>query len=329
MESKKSISPAKLTICIIWNLVSSIAIVFSNKWIYTNYKFPNVTLTCIHFVMTFFGLQLCIWFKLFSPKRIPLQEMIPLCLSFCGFVVFTNLSLQNNTVGTYQVAKVMTTPAILFIHTTFYNRGYSTQIKLTIFPIVLGVFLNSWYDVRFNITGTIFAILGVLVTAIYQVLVGSKQQEHQLSSMQLLYYQAPLSALVLAFIFPLYEPPFQPGGLLTNWPVPAVGFVILSGMLAFSVNLSIYWIIGNTSPVTYNMVGHLKFCITLVGGIVIFQDPVSLNQLLGMFLTLLGIICYTNFKVQEQKQIAEILVKPVWMLSIQQNFNDPLTMQWL
>ena len=29
---------------------------------------------------------------------------MPLALSFCGFVVFTNLSLKYNTVGTYQVA---------------------------------------------------------------------------------------------------------------------------------------------------------------------------------------------------------------------------------
>ena len=140
MESKKVISPSKLTICIIWNLCSSIAIVFSNKWIYTNYKFPNVTLTFIHFLVTYIGLQLCVWLKIFTPKRIPMQEIIPLCLSFCGFVVFTNLSLQNNTVGTYQVAKVMTTPAILFIHTTFYKRSYSTQIKLTIVSYIFILF---------------------------------------------------------------------------------------------------------------------------------------------------------------------------------------------
>jgi len=27
--------------------------------------------------------------------------------------------------------------------------------------------------------------------------------------------------------------------------------VMMSGVVAFTVNLSIYWIIGNTSPVTY------------------------------------------------------------------------------
>lgn len=36
-------------------------------------------------------------------------------------------------------------------------------------PITLGVILNSYYDVRFNLLGTVFATLGVLVTSLYQV----------------------------------------------------------------------------------------------------------------------------------------------------------------
>lgn len=36
-------------------------------------------------------------------------------------------------------------------------------------PITLGVILNSYYDVRFNLLGTAFATLGVLVTSLYQV----------------------------------------------------------------------------------------------------------------------------------------------------------------
>lgn len=36
-------------------------------------------------------------------------------------------------------------------------------------PITLGVFLNSYYDVKFNALGMVFATLGVLVTSLYQV----------------------------------------------------------------------------------------------------------------------------------------------------------------
>jgi hypothetical protein len=36
-------------------------------------------------------------------------------------------------------------------------------------PITIGVILNSIYDIRFSILGTIYATLGVLVTSLYQV----------------------------------------------------------------------------------------------------------------------------------------------------------------
>lgn len=36
-------------------------------------------------------------------------------------------------------------------------------------PITIGVILNSYYDVRFNLLGIVFATLGVLVTSLYQV----------------------------------------------------------------------------------------------------------------------------------------------------------------
>ena len=57
-----------------------------------------------------------------------------------------------------------------------------------------------------------------------------------------------------------------------------------------------------TQPIRYNMVGHMKFCITLLGGYFIFKDPLRSNQMLGITMTLLGIIVYTHFKLEEQKK---------------------------
>lgn len=34
------------------------------------------------------------------------------------------------------------------------------------------------------------------------------------------------------------------------------------------------------STLSYNMFGHFKFCITLVGGYLLFHDPLSLNQVI-------------------------------------------------
>lgn len=283
------------------NLVASICIVFINKWIYVHHGFPNMSLTLIHFVVTWLGLFLCQRMGVFCPKSLPTSKVLLLALSFCGFVVFTNLSLQNNTIGTYQLAKVMTTPVIILIQTLWYGKTFSLRIKLTLIPITLGVFLNSYYDVKFNALGMIFAALGVFVTSLYQVWVGAKQHELQVNSMQLLYYQAPLSSAMLLTVVPFFEPVIGEGGIIGPWSLTAVTMVLLSGIIAFSVNLSIYWIIGNTSPVTYNMFGHFKFCITLLGGYILFQDSLSLNQGFGILCTLLGILAYTHFKLNEQE----------------------------
>ena len=121
-----------VAICCVLNIACSISIVLVNKVVYTEYGFPNITLTCFHFVVTSIGLVICHQLNLFQPKRLPILQMLPLAFTFCGFVAFTNLSLETNTVGTYQLIKTMTTPCIMFIQTTYYSKSFSAKVKFTV-----------------------------------------------------------------------------------------------------------------------------------------------------------------------------------------------------
>lgn len=288
-------------VCLVSNLALSITIVLLNKWLYHLVSFPNMTLTLIHFCTTYLGLEVCQRLNIFQVKYLPLMKMLPLAVTFCGFVVFTNLSLGFNTVGTYQVTKNLTMPTIMVIQAFFYHKSFSTRVKLTLIPISLGVFLNSYYDIKFNFTGTMFALIGVLITSLYQVWVGEKQKEFQVNSMQLLYYQAPLSAMLLFLVVVFVE---QPWYLITNhnWSIQEFVCVVASSVVAFAINLSIYWIIGNTSAVTYNVVGQLKFCLTLMGGYLIFHESVHSLQLLGIITTFVGVIIYTHTRLEENEK---------------------------
>lgn len=131
-EEKKEYSRAFTLCCLLANIALSIGIVLVNKSVYEFYQFPNMTLTCLHFVCTSLGMLLCRALGLFQPKQLPLLKMAPIALTFCGFVVFTNLSLQYNTVGTYQIIKSMTTPCIIFLQSRFYDRLFSARVKLTL-----------------------------------------------------------------------------------------------------------------------------------------------------------------------------------------------------
>jgi len=114
------------------NLAASICIVFLNKWLYVRLGFPNLSLTLVHFAITWLGLYLCQALGAFAPKSLRAAQVLPLALSFCGFVVFTNLSLQSNTIGTYQLAKAMTTPVIVLIQSLAYGKSFPLRIKLTL-----------------------------------------------------------------------------------------------------------------------------------------------------------------------------------------------------
>ena len=51
--------------------------------------------------------------------------------------------------------------------------------------------------------------------------------------------------------------------------------------------------------VSYNMIGHSKFCVTLLGGFIIFRDPLATNQLAGILMAVAGVTMYTILKVRD------------------------------
>jgi solute carrier family 35 protein E3 len=234
------------------NVVGSISLVFINKLVFSYPQLARipVSFTIFHFIVTGAALYLASRpsVGLFKAKYVPWTKMIPISLSFAGFVILTNLSLAYNSVAFYQMAKVLTTPCVVLINLLMFQKQISLQIGLTLTFICMGVSLTCAGEFGTSVPGTLFAISGVIVTSLYQVWIGTKQKEFEVSSAQLLFNQAPLSAIMLLFAVPFCDtlPDLQ--------QVPSVAWyaLLLSGFGALVVNLSQFLIIGATSPVTFN-----------------------------------------------------------------------------
>lgn len=287
------------------NLVSSICIVFANKWVFSidveGRRFVyGSALTLIHFLATALGLGICIGLGVFRPIRLPLLPVTQLSLFFCGFVVLTNLSLAENSVGFYQLAKVLTTPTIVLLGYLRNSTVPSRPILLSLLIICLGVAILSFSDVQLTTLGLFYALSGVLVTSEYQIHVGQFQKELNANPMQLLLYQAPISAgflLVLVAVEEALGLHAQPL-LEFEWNQTVASLVMLSALLAFAVNLSTFFLIGLTSPLTYNVVGHLKLTLIVVGGVLLFHESLDRGGMLGIALALGGVFWYTAEKLK-------------------------------
>ena len=89
------------------NIVSAVGIVLVNKYIYSVFRFNyGVVLTFYHFALTSIGLRLLAKIGVFEPKSVKLLQVLPVSISFCAYVVLTNLSLQYNSGTFYQVRQI-------------------------------------------------------------------------------------------------------------------------------------------------------------------------------------------------------------------------------
>lgn len=281
------------------NLCSSISIVLVNKWLFNNshFKFPTF-LTMLHFAFTFVGLQVCAWVGLFTPKHLSLWRVCRLSAAFCGFVVLTNISLQLNSVGFYQVMKVLTTPVIAMLELMVYGKVLPRNLVAALTLICTGVAYSSMTDVELNLNGTLVAMAGVLVTSFYQIWVGTEQKELEANALQLLYYQAPVAALMLVPMVPLLD---NLDGLRAySLTSDTLGLLFSSCLVALFVNLSTFLVIGSTSPLSYNVLGHFKLSLVVVGGFVVFGYSVDLQNICGMAVVLVGVVWYTHVKLRAQ-----------------------------
>jgi len=173
-------------------------------------------------------------------------------------------------------------------------------------------------DVSFNMVGTIWAVAGILSTSFYQIFIKTKQDALKANSWQLLKYQAPQASLVVAIITPVFDKIQGKDGLIAYMSTikfQAAMVLLFSCLLAFCVNLSIYLVVGRTSPVAYNVLGHFKLLVILAGGVMFLNGDKSPIVLLGMSLAFIGITAYTHLKqsitdswkqkAQQEKILAE------------------------
>ena len=120
-----------------------------------------------------------------------------------------------------------------------------------------------------------------------------------LSAVQLLNEYSPIAAGFLGVLIPIFEPVgwahAEHGTLLGyQYSSAAIVAIAVSAGLGLLVSLSTFLVIGATSSLTYNVVGHIKTVIILMGGCMFFGDQMPLKKLAGISIAMSGIIWYSQ-----------------------------------
>ncbi|KAI1355620.1 integral membrane protein [Xylaria sp. FL0043] len=310
-ESKTSIVRASFWIVV--NTLATIGIVFTNKAIFSDpsLKLAQLTFAAFHFFMTWLLLYTLSRpsFAYFAPRRTTIREVIPLSIAMSLNVILPNLSLAYSSITFYQVARILLTPTVATMDFVLYRTTLPANAIVALVPACLGVGMVSYYDSlpsddanvkTTSSIGVIFAFSGIFASSLYTVWIKSYQRKLQISSMQLLFNQAPVSAFLLLYVIPFVDTfPTWTQVPLNRWLM-----ILMSGVFAALINLSQFFIIGQTGPVSSTVVGHLKTCLIVALGWVTSGRSVGDKSVIGVFVAVGGIISYSVVMLRSTARVS-------------------------
>ncbi|KAJ8499792.1 hypothetical protein OPV22_010344 [Ensete ventricosum] len=295
------------------SVASSVSIVICNKALISSLGFPFAsTLTSWHLMVTFCTLHVAQRFRFFEPKSIDASTVVLFGLLNGTSIGFLNLSLGFNSIGFYQMTKLAIIPFTVLLETVFLKKNFSKDIKLSLLVLLIGVGIASVTDLKLNLLGSILSGLAIATTCVGQIMTNTIQKRLKVSSTQLLYQSSPYQAAILFVTGPFVDQLLTKRSVFAySYSLLVLGFIILSCLIAVSVNFSTFLVIGTTSPVTYQVLGHLKTCLVLSFGYIILHDPFTSRNIMGILIAMFGMGLYSYFSVKERKKKSANDVLPI------------------
>ncbi|KAJ7542188.1 hypothetical protein O6H91_10G093700 [Diphasiastrum complanatum] len=286
------------------SVVSSVAIVICNKALISTFDFCfATTLTSWHLIVTFCSLHFAQWLRLFEYKSIDARTVMVFGILNGVSIGFLNLSLGFNSVGFYQMTKLAIIPCTVVLETVFFRKHFSHSVQLSLLLLLMGVAIATVTDLQLNILGSVISLFAIVTTCVAQIMTNKIQRKYKVSSTQLLYQSCPYQASILFLAGPFVD------GILTKQNVFSFKynmivtlFIILSCLISVSVNFSTFLVIGKTSPITYQVLGHLKTCLVLTFGYMLLHNPFSWRNIFGIGVAVVGMGLYSHSCILESQE---------------------------
>lgn len=294
---------------IFFSIVSSTSLILLLKGVKPH--LPNcqwtITLSTFHFLSTWlalFVLSSCGFIRKVS-REVPLHKRILLASLVMMSIIFMNFNLTTNSIGFYQMSKLVCIPYMIVYNMFFKNQRYTTFEIISLVVLLVGVGIFSVSDVELNKLGTLFAIIAILSTVHNQMLTGSYQAEYSINGPEL-----QLAVIPFEFIFSLFSSIALEGKSFFAEPnLDSITISLLLGtcFFAIGVNIATFGLIGKTSSITYQVVGHLKTILLLIFGYIFFPSKWEsktqmLRAIFGICIALAGVFMYSAARLNEQKK---------------------------
>eukprot|EP00899_Mesostigma_viride_P021657 jgi/Mesvir1/29493/Mv22979-RA.1 len=223
------------------------------------------------------------------------KRLIPLAMTFSGSLSLGNICLRFVPVSFMQTLKSFTPVTTALLEYALFRKLLSKQQYVALVPVVLGMALTSWTEPSFVLLGFLAGLADCMMTT-GRVILQERllQGKQRLDSFNLIYYLSPMASAML-IPFALYMESPELSMFFGDESNPRLAVVILalsSAVLAFFLNVSIFFVIQYTSGLTFNVLGNLRSAFTILVSWWIFRNPMTIATITGCSVTVLGVTFY-------------------------------------
>ncbi|KAF8343095.1 TPT-domain-containing protein [Cantharellus anzutake] len=293
-QSKPSLSA--VVVIPIWMICSSSVILYNN-YLYNNlnFKFP-VFLVTWHLVFATIGTRVLqrTTNLLDGVKDVNITQdvfirsILPIGLFFSGSLIFGNQAYLYLSVPFIQMLKAFHPVAILLISFAARIQEPNRRLALIVLLISSGVCMASFGELAFNMTGFIIQTGAVIFESSRLVMIQVLLQGMKMDPLVSLHYYAPVCAAINLLILPLTEgfEPFRQAMNMSFW------ILFSNAAVAFLLNVAAVFLIGVGSGLILTLAGVLKDILLITGAVLLFAKPVSLLQVVGYGIALVGLVVF-------------------------------------
>lgn len=297
--------------------IASMLIVFINKIILTNYKFPSPQFLGLgQMFATIFILQSAksmgiISFCDFS-RDLP-SKVWPLPLFYIGNLVSGLDGTKRLSLPMFTVLRRFTILLTMIGEYVILRVRARNSIIMSVLAMVGGAFIAATNDLAFDSLGYLYVLLNDCFTAGNNIFVKKKLTSRDMGRYGLIFYNA------LFMILPLLVTAYLTGELLAGltfnqwhhfgFQISFLGSCLMGFILMYATVLCTQ----NNSALTTTIVGCLKNIIVTYFGMFIGGDYVfSLPNFMGINISMIGSLVYTYLTfVQKEKKPDVLLAKDV------------------
>lgn len=221
------------------------------------------------------------------------RKILPIAFFFAFGLAAGNSAYKYLSVAYIQMLKSFT-PVPMLLGAFISGREKLSMIQLSlVLMISFGVCLASAGELQFSLVGFILQISAMLADVSRMSLTDIVLSELKLDTLSMLYYMMPLSCMFISIGFIINELPRFSMDILST---ELVSVIILSGIMAFALNIAVILAIKNVSTVTLALAGLFKDVILVISSIIIFRSPVTLLQYYGYSISVIGMNLYREYR---------------------------------